>query len=280
MKINKDSLKAKANNLAKVLNVTKNEIYNRFFYDAFISRLAVSPYKNSFVLKGGLYLSAFLGIDLRSTMDIDFYLKRIEMEKDTLLKIVEEIASIDLNDDIEFYVTDYEEIRKEDIYGGFRIGLIGKLSNVRCSLKIDIATGDPIVPSDIAYDYKCLLTGEVLAIRAYSLESVIAEKLETILHKATFNSRSKDFFDLYILSNDLNGKIDIEVLKRAFKETCIYRHFSIQKEEALFIIDRISKDRKMAERWNKYRQNVKYVENVSLPQVISKIESFIEIIFD
>lgn len=148
MKINKDSLKAKANNLAKNLNISQNVIYNRFFYDAFLSRLSKSKYNDKFILKGGLYLSCILGIETRNTMDIDFYLKKMKLQEDLIINVVKDILSIDNNDDIQFEILNIGNIREEDQYGGFQITLLGKLENVRCQFGIDIATGDPIVPSE------------------------------------------------------------------------------------------------------------------------------------
>ena len=193
MMINKESLKARANNLSEKLNISQNVVYNRFFYDAFLSRLAASPYKNKLILKGGLYLSSILGINTRNTMDIDFYLKKMSMEKEAIIRLIEEIASIDLGDGIAFKVVGSNDIREDDLYGGFQITLLAKLDNVKYQFSVDIATGDPIVPSERNYNYKCLVTGEVLPIKAYSLESVVAEKLETVLSKGIANSRSKDY---------------------------------------------------------------------------------------
>ncbi len=217
--INKDSLKAKANNISKEMNIAQNVVYNRFFYDAFLSRLAASTYKNKLILKGGLYLSSILGVDTRSTMDIDFYLKKVSMDKELIMRLIEEVSSINIEDGIVFEVVGSTEIREDDIYGGFQVKLLGRLDNVKYQFGIDVATGDPIIPSERNYNYKCLVTGEVLPLKAYSLESVVAEKLETILSKGIANSRSKDYYDLYILRKTQFDNIDLQVLKEAYKQT-------------------------------------------------------------
>lgn len=229
MKINKDSLKARASNISNKLNISQNVIYNRFFYDAFLARLSKSKYKNEFVLKGGLYLSSVFGINTRSTMDVDFFLRKISMEKDRIVDIVKEIATINNDDDISFEVINVGEIRKDDQYGGFQITILGRLDNVRCQFGIDVATGDPIVPSEKNYEYKCLVTGETLFLKVYSLESIISEKLQTVLSRSISNSRSKDYYDLYMLRKTQLANIDGQFLKKAFQETCDYRHFSITK---------------------------------------------------
>lgn len=280
MKINKDSLKAKANNISKEFNISQNVVYNRFFYDAFLSRLSKSKYNNQFVLKGGLYLSSILGINNRSTMDIDFYIRKISMEKDKIVDIIKEIISTNVDDGIWFEVINIGNIRNEDQYGGFQITILGHLDNVKCQFGIDIATGDPIIPSEKNYEYKCLVTKESLNLKVYSLESVIAEKLETILAKSIFNSRSKDYYDLYILRKTQLLNIDNQLLIKAFQETCCYRNFNISKSDALILIDEINNNQQINIRWINYCKNVKYIENLSFKDVIASIKEWIESIFE
>lgn len=280
MKINKDSLKAKANNLSKELNISQNVVYNRFFYDAFLSRLSKSKYNNQFILKGGLYLSSILGINNRSTMDIDFYIRKISMEKDKIVDIIKEIISTNVDDGIWFEIINIGNIRNEDQYGGFQITILGHLDNVKCQFGIDIATGDPIIPSEKNYEYKCLVTKESLNLKVYSLESVVAEKLETILAKSIFNSRSKDYYDLYILRKTQLLNIDNQLLIKAFQETCCYRNFYISKSDALILIDEINNNQQINIRWINYCKNVKYIENLPFKDVIASIKEWIESIFE
>lgn len=280
MTINKDSLKERANNLSKKLNISQNVIYNRFFFDAFISRLAVSPYQNKLILKGGLFLSSILGIDTRSTMDIDFYLKKVSMEKEKIMEMIHEIAFINIKDGIQFKVVGSSEIRENDLYGGFQVVLLAKLDNVRYQFSIDIATGDPIVPSERTYDYKCLVTGEVLPIKAYSLESVIAEKLETILSRGIANSRSKDYYDLYLLKLTQFENVNESVLKDAYSKTCLYRNFSISENKAMALVDSILNNQQILKRWIIFGKRVKYAENIRFNDVIELIKEWIKICYE
>lgn len=280
MKINKDSLKAKANNISKELNISQNVVYNRYFYDAFLFRLSKSKYNNQFILKGGLYLSSILGINNRSTMDIDFYIRKISMEKDKIVDIIKEIISTNVDDGIWFEIINIGNIRNEDQYGGFQITILGHLDNVKCQFGIDIATGDPIIPSEKNYEYKCLVTKESLNLKVYSLESVVAEKLETILAKSIFNSRSKDYYDLYILRKTQLLNIDNQLLIKAFQETCCYRNFNISKSDALILIDEINNNQQINIRWINYCKNVKYIENLPFKDVIASIKEWIESIFE
>ena len=278
MKINKDSLKARANNISARLGIPQNVVYNRFFYDAFLSRLAKSKYKNHFVLKGGLYLSSVFGVDTRSTMDVDFFLRKLSMERERIMDIIKEVACIDNDDNIVFEIFGSNPIRKEDQYGGFQILVLGRLDNVRCQFGIDVATGDPIVPSERNYKYKCLVSGEELSLKAYSLESVIAEKLETVLVRSISNSRCKDYYDLYILRKTQLSNIDVPTLIEAFNKTCQYRHFKISKGDALALIDEIGDNQQIEMRCNSYCRNAMYAAHLSFKDVLISIREWIEII--
>lgn len=276
MKINKDSLKSRANNLAKELGVSHNIIYDRFFFDAFLARLSSSPYRNTLVLKGGLYLSNVIGIHSRSTMDMDFYLRKMSMEKAKIVSMVTDIALFDIGDGITFDVLGAEDIRQEDIYGGFQVKVRGQLQNVRYEFGIDVATGDPIVPSERDYEYKCLVSGEVLQIKVYSLESVVAEKLQTVLSRQLANSRCKDYYDLYILRKLQFGNIDSGVLKEAFAKTCIYRNFSIAKDNAFALMKYISQSEAIKVRWNSYAKRAKYAQDIAFADIIDAIVEWLE----
>ena len=276
MMINKDSLKARANNISNKMNIHQNIVYNRFFFDAFLARLAASSYMDRFILKGGLYLSSLLGVSSRSTMDIDFCIKQLSMEKEKLINILNEIIGINMKDGISFRIIDSKDIRMNDPYGGYQIKILGKLDNVKYEFGVDIATGDPIVPSEKSYDYKCLVTGNTLPIKVYSLESVIAEKIQTILARGIANSRSKDFYDLYILRKTQLDNVDINLLRKAFDETFKHRNFAISKQAALGLLDEIVDNEQVNVRWTSYIKSNKYATGLELKIVISTIKEWIE----
>ncbi len=277
MKINKDSLKARATNISNKYNISQNIIYSRFFYDAFLKRLSNSKYKDKFILKGGLYLSCIFGIASRSTMDIDFCLSQTRLTKENILKIINEII-LNKDDNIEFEVIDIQEIRNEDIYGGFQVRILGKLDNVKCQFGIDIATGDPIFPSEKEYNYKCLVTEEILSIKTYSLESVIAEKLETILSRGIFNSRSKDYYDLYVLWKTKQDEFDKNILILAYLKTCDYRKFEITKEDALILLNEIENNSQITKRWENYSNITKYPLELTFEEIIEAIKEIVEFV--
>lgn len=279
MRINKDALKARANNISKESNISSNVIYNRFFYDAFLSRLAKSQYRENYVLKGGLYLSSLLGINTRNTMDIDFLARKTKMEKDQIVKVIKSICETEADDGILFKVIDVMDIRQDDQYGGFQVRVIGKLENVRHEFAIDIATGDPVIPSERNYEYKCLVTSETLSLKVYSLESIISEKLQTILSRSVANSRSKDYYDLFILRETQLDNVDLNMLKKAYKQTCLYRNYSISKVDALTLLDEIGNNQQVKARWNTYAKKVKYAEGIEFNLVVADIKEWINDVY-
>lgn len=280
MKINKDTLRDKASQFFLRSGINHEIIYNRFFFDAFLSRLAKSKYKDMFVLKGGLYLSLITGIESRSTVDIDFYIRNIAIQKQLLIEIMSDICGLDIGDGVVFVIKGSNDIRRDDPYGGFCITIVGYLENVRCQFGVDISTGDPIVPSEKCFKYKCLLTNETLDVQVYSLESVIAEKTETILHKGTSNSRSKDFYDLYILWTTQLENIDKSILITAFKKTSEHRNFLVSKKEAIDILNDIGVNKVNNSRWLNYQKKAKYADGLNFKEVIKISKKWIELIFD
>lgn len=280
MTINKNSLQARINKLSNKTGIHQNVLLKTFFFDAFLKRLSVSKYCDNFVFKGGFLLSTSLGIDLRSTMDIDFLLERINIEKNNIINMLMEISAIDVKDNVSFEYKDIEEIRKDDEYGGYNITFLGKLENIKELISIDIATGDPITPSAIDYHYKCFFDEEILKFKAYNYETVLAEKLQTILTRGIVNSRCKDFYDVFIIHKLRWDSINKNDLRLAFKNTCNYRNTLFTKDEAMEIICEIEKDARMFSRWNSYKKRNKFVENVSFEDTIKSIKLAIHAVFN
>ncbi len=251
-------------------------MYSRYFFDCFLKRLSFSPYAGKFVLKGGLFLSSFLGIENRATMDIDFIVRRIRMERGTIVGIIEEICGEDADDNVSFRYIGNSEIRKGDIYGGFSVSIEGRLENVRQRFDIDLATADAVYPSDQNYEYRCLVTGETFRLKSYSIESVVAEKMQTFLLKGALNSRSKDLYDLYILERivEKNGP----VLKEAFRETCRCREFEIDKGTALRILESVSSNTMQRRLWDSYSRKTGYAKGMAFDDIIGSIGRLIEIV--
>ena len=276
MRINRDSLSARAGSIAKEKGVSANVVYSRYFFDCFLKRLSVSSYAGKFVLKGGLFLSAVLGIENRTTMDIDFIVRRIRMERDTIVGIMKEICEEDADDNVTFRYVGDSEIKKDDIYGGFSVSIEGRLENIRQRFDIDLATADSVYPSDRNYEYKCLATGEMLHLKSYSVESVVAEKLQTFLLRGALNSRSKDLYDLYVLEKVVEK--NVPALKEAFRETCRCRKFEINKEKALGTLESVSSSPMQRKLWESYARKAGYAKGIAFDDVADSIGRLIDIV--
>mgnify|MGYP004683450831 FL=1 len=196
---NANSLMDKSRNLAKNCNITANEVLQNYMFERIIERLSVSKYKNNFILKGGLLLSSIMGIDTRTTMDMDTCIKGIDLTDEQLYEVLQEILNIDVGDNVSFEIKNSKPIREEDTYGGLRYNIVAKFDNIKVDLSIDIATGDLITPREIEYDYKMMFEDRKLKIMTYNIESIIAEKFQTVIARGILNSRMKDYYDLYYL---------------------------------------------------------------------------------
>ena len=261
------------------MKVHANVLLVSFFFDAFISRLATSIYADKFVFKGGFYLATLLGVKNRYTADIDFLLRKESMNENRLKKIFTDIIVADVDDSISFEIADISPIRDEDAYGGFSILLTGHLENIRQSFHVDVATGDPITPADIEYSYQSLISNEIIAFRAYNLETVIAEKLQTVLSRGLLNSRCKDYYDIYIINQLQRKNISVPDLKKAFKSTCQYRKTLFSKEESFLILEEISKSDILQQRWKNYSKKSSFAKDITFKTTVESCKEILNCIF-
>ena len=220
-----------------------------------------------------------LGVKNRYTTDIDFLLRRESMDENRLREIFTDIIAIDADDSITFEISDISPIRGEDAYGGFSILLTGHLENVRQSFHVDVATGDPITPKDIEYSYQSLISNETIAFRAYNLETVVAEKLQTILFRRLLNSRCKDYYDIYIIHQLQWRKISIPDLRKSFETTCQYRKTPFEKEKSLLVLEEISKSDIFQTRWKNYAKKSSFAKGISFEATIEACKEILDCIF-
>ena len=187
--------------------------------ERFLERVTLSKYKDNFILKGGMLVSSMVGLDNRATMDIDTTIPNFPLDEDHAREIVEKIAAVEIDDNIRFSVKDVSTIMDEAEYGGVRLSLDAFLDTMKIPLKIDISTGDAITPAEIEYHYKLMFEQRYISLWAYPLETVLAEKMETILSRGVLNTRLRDFYDLYILQQT-EKRIDRNTLSAALAATC------------------------------------------------------------
>ena len=275
--MNKDSVTQKLRNKAKELDLNYNLVLSKFFFDEFLKIISVSVHRENFMLKGGMLLIFSLGVQNRSTQDIDFLVKGFPIETVKLKKILEEILGDTNKKDIWFEINDTaNEIRAEDKYGGIRFHVIGHLENIRIPFSIDIATGDPIYPLPRLERYSTIL-GDVIELNMYPLETVLSEKLQTILTRAENNSRSKDFYDIYAILKNKFEVINIKELKVAVSMTFSYRKTEVSKDKAKVIVSHINKDSLVIERWKRYQNKNPYAKGIEFSEIIDSLNTLIEI---
>ena len=194
-----EQLKGAIRNIAAKKNLRPQEVLQMFLFERVLERLANSNYRNNFILKGGLLISSMLGISERTTMDMDTTVRGISMEEEEIVSVVKEILSVDVDDGIKFMLKIIEPIREDDAYNNFRVHLTAQYGKINAPMKIDITTGDTITPAAVQYSYPLSFEERSIPILAYTLETVLAEKYETIIRRNIGTTRARDFYDLHML---------------------------------------------------------------------------------
>ncbi len=273
-------LKAKIRNLSGGNSKKAQTLLRTYVMERFLERISVSKYKNNFILKGGMLVSAIVGINYRATMDIDTTVKAIDLNVENTIKIIEEIAALNINDGVTFKITGIDDIMSEFDYPGIRFMIETSFDNIRQSIKIDISTGDIITPSAIEFSYKLLLEDRRIFILTYNIETLLAEKLETIVARGIANTRMRDFYDIYSIWNKEKQNIDKRNLANAYKMTSINRNTFILFSKVKEILESIKNDLQMEEYWNLYSRRSYFINDLSWKEVNETIDSIFEIISD
>ena len=279
MNHNKNSVQARIKMLSQKFNTNVNVLLATYFFEAFLYRLSKSTYCKNFIFKGGFYLSSVMGLQNRYTRDLDFKLTGENLEKENLQKIINEIIFQDVDDNISFVLSSIEQIRDEDQYGGYTVALTGHFENIRQVINIDIVTGDPITPNAIEYKYKRLIEEDTLDFMAYNLETILAEKLQTIFSRGLLNSRSKDFYDVYIVHKLKMNEINNDNLRAAFQKTCDYRNTHFSKSEIEKLLLEIKEDLQANTRWKNYARKNSFAKNLSFGEVMEACNAISNILF-
>lgn len=271
--MNKDKLTALCHRVSKEKGITFNVAMTYYFLEVILRKIAGSDYKEKFVFKGGFLLSNIIGLESRTTSDMDFIIEQMRMDEEVLTDVLKEILQDEL---IHFKIGKVISIKDEDPYGGYRITIICQLENIRQSIPLDIAVGDPITPKSVDYAYKSLFSDENYPIVAYNIESILAEKLETVYRRNFFNSRSKDFYDIFVLYQTRKEEIDIEKLKMACKNTFSYRKTKYDVEEFRELLKELKMDKKLNAYWKNYQKQYGYAAGISYGDVIQVCETLLE----
>lgn len=273
--MNSMQVKDKLKNIAVKRNLDFNTLLRLYMYDRFIERLTVSKYRDNFILKGGFYLSTLFGLESRFTKDIDIAIKDTNFTKENVEKMIKSIIALDINDGALISFIEIGNIREEDQYGGFRVILNVKVDTIRENFQIDIATGDPITPKPIVYKYHPILGDNYVNVWSYNIETVIAEKLETILRRAEANSRIRDYYDLYLIYTKGWNNVKIDDLRKAIDKTFERRNYNGNIEEAIAIL---KESEIIKNRWDSYKKKYEYANDIDYEEIMKCIEEIVKVI--
>ena len=273
-------LKARIKNLAKEKHISAQLVMQNFMLERLLERIAVSHYQQNFILKGGFLIAAMVGLDTRATMDMDVTIKGLPVNEQTIRKMFDEICKIELNDDITFTFRNIGEIREGDIYTGYRISLSANYPPMAVPLKLDITTGDKITPKEIKYSFKLLFENRSISILAYNLETIIAEKLETIISRGDQNTRPRDYYDIYILTKLQYANIENKVLKDALQATTEKRGSMLVIKEYNKIMDIVRNSEIMQKQWNNYQRNFEYADKIKFEDTCDMVIKLMNCLID
>lgn len=269
------AVKDKLKNISREKNVDFNSVMRFYMYDRFVERLSKSKYKDNFILKGGFYLSRLFGIDNRSTMDIDTSIRNVKFTEENIVKMITEIINIDLNDNVKFKIEKTDSIRDEDEYGGLRVTIDFNLENIKDKFHIDIATGDPIHPGPDDFSYESLIGNDVYKVWSYNLETVLSEKIETILSKLETSSRMKDYYDIYLIHKFKFNKINKAKFRGATLKTFEKRGFN---SDLITNLNIVKDSTILREKWTSYARKNGYATDIDFDETIKCLEEFIDML--
>ncbi len=262
-------LKALVRNLSRETSVEAEVILRNFMLERLLERIAISEYKQNFILKGGMLIASMVGISARTTMDMDATIKGRTLNASEITAAIEEILCTPIDDSVEFSVAGIEEIRGESDYPGYRVSIEAVLDKTRQTLKIDIATGDFVTPREIEYSFKLMFEDRAIRIMAYNVETILAEKLETIITRGVLNTRMRDFYDIHILTT--TQAFDRDIFKAALQKTAEQRSTTKQMTGIHDTISMISENPVMADRWTTYCKKYSYASGITWERVIGTL---------
>ena len=278
MKRNTMSFKAIINNMAKENNVAAQSVLQTYMLERLLERISISKYKDNFILKGGMLISAMLGIDSRTTMDMDTTIKGFPLTKDNITNIMDEICNIEIKDNVTLKINKVDLIREDDDYGGYRITFEAKYNNeMPVIMKIDITTGDKITYKEIEYSFTLMLEDRKIQIWSYNVETIIAEKFEAIVKRGVLSTRIRDYYDVYMLINTQSKIIDKKTLKDAITLTAQHRGTNEIIKDWKKIVEKITNDSKMRQQWKRYQKDNFYAEEIEYKDLINAISKVGEI---
>jgi predicted nucleotidyltransferase component of viral defense system len=277
MSANTMSFKAKIRNLAKKKNINAQVLLQNYMFERFLERLSLSEYKDKFVLKGGILVTSIVGMDSRSTMDLDASLRGLPLNEEIIYKMLTEICAYPIADEVKLTLKTISLIRHDDIYGGYRAKITATYETIETPFAVDISTGDVITPQAVIYTFHGIFDEEKrIDIWAYNIETIMAEKIETILRRNTLNTRARDFYDVFILST--TQTYDTALLKEAVWATAVHRGTAEQITDIQTLLSLISNSEDLRQMWDKYRREFNYAMDVKYEQVMKALSDICSVL--
>ena len=271
-----EQIKGRIKSVAKQNNADARTLMRIYMMERFLERLAQSEYRDNFIIKGGILVTAMIGVAHRSTMDIDTSMKNLNLSAEDALRVVNQVKDIDLDDGVSFEVKDVSNIMDEMEYPGIRVTMNANVGRLITPLKIDISTGDVITPRAIEFNYDLLLEDRSISLWSYNLETILAEKLQTVLARGILNTRMRDFYDIRMLLDTYEDKVNKAVLKDAFAATCKKRGTDHLQEQAEEIIKIIEADEELRVLWRAYQKKYSYAAEIDYASVISGVRKLMD----
>lgn len=267
-----EQLKGAIRNIAAKKNLRPQEVLQMFLFERVLERLANSNYRNNFILKGCLLISSMLGISERTTMDMDTTVRGISMEEEEIVSVVKEILSVDVDDGIKFMLKTIEPIREDDAYNNFRVHLTAQYGKINAPMKIDITTGDTITPAAVQYSYPLSFEERSIPILAYTLETVLAEKYETIIRRNIGTTRARDFYDLHMLYQYHKDEIRMDILKTAVLHTARKRGSLEEINDWKEVLHDIREEPILNQLWKNYTSENSYASKLAFSEVLDTVD--------
>ncbi|MCR5420478.1 MAG: nucleotidyl transferase AbiEii/AbiGii toxin family protein [Lachnospiraceae bacterium] len=270
--ITPEQLKGRIRYISKEKGLSSQEVLQMYLFERVMDRLSNSDYRENFIIKGGYLISSMIGIDERTTMDVDTTVTGVNMSEDEIVRIIKEVLAIDVNDGITFTFDRVEPIMEDADYANFRIYFHAKYGKINNPMKMDISTGDEITPAAVEHGFKSILDDSVISMRSYNLETIIAEKFETIIRRNIGNTRARDIYDLYALTKLYGESVNYEILKEAITRTSRKRGSFEEINDWENIYDEIVAEEALINLWDNYRSEYRYASDIPYDEAISAVK--------
>ncbi|MBQ9813069.1 MAG: nucleotidyl transferase AbiEii/AbiGii toxin family protein [Thermoguttaceae bacterium] len=257
-------------------NVSAQSVMQSYMLERLLERISTSKYKRNFIIKGGFLISSLVGLEARTTMDLDTTVKGFTLMHESIRKIIEEICAIEIEDDIAFELEDVSDIREGDDYPGLRVRLKANYPPISVPLTVDVTTGDVVTPKEVEHVFPLLFDNRTISVFAYNLETVFAEKIETILSRNVANTRPRDFYDIHILYVRRGVDCDMATLKQALERTANKRGSRDVMDDYLNVVEEIQSSEQLQNFWKKYQRDFDYAKAFTFNDVCDSVRRIMD----